>query len=279
MSDNRAAFIQRVISAVAAGLILLGIGIYGGAYGLSLAVTIVIILSIREYTRMAFRLGQMPTAVSHAYWAVCLLTYLGLIYFSGHELVAFGIGNAAFFAASLWLTRGRVTNEALLASVAIGAFGLVYVVLFPYFCVRLLQLPGGLHWFLFMLLVVFSGDTFAYFAGRWFGKRKFMPMISPKKTWAGSVGGLIGSATAGTVYLCTLGDYPVPATIVFCIVCGFAAQTGDLLMSLVKRVAQVKDSGTIMPGHGGILDRIDGVLIACPLVYAYALYLRPLVSE
>jgi len=275
MSDNRAAFIQRVISALAAGFLLLGVGVYGGALGLSLAVTIVIVLSIREYTRMAFRLGQMPAAVSHAYWAICLLTYLGLYYFADNGMVFFGIGNAAFFAASLWLTRGKVTNEALLASVAIGSFGLVYVVLFPYFCIRLLQLPNGTQWFLFMLLVVFAGDTFAYFAGRWFGKRKFMPLISPKKTWAGSVGGLIGAAVVGTAYLSIMQDYPAGPTILFCVVCGFAAQTGDLLMSLVKRVAQVKDSGTIMPGHGGILDRIDGVLISCPLVYAFALYIAP----
>ena len=273
MSDNRTAFLQRVISAVLAAALLLAVGIYGGAWGLGLMVTVAVILSVREYTRMAFRLGQMPPAVSHAYWAVCLLTYLGLFYFGDNAIVAFGIGNAAFFAASLWLTRGKVTNEALLASVAIGSFGLVYVVLFPFFCLRLLTMPHGPQWFLFMLLVVFFGDTFAYFAGRWFGRRKFMPMISPKKTWEGSIGGLLGSALGGTVYLCTLFDFSVGQTVLFCIVCGFAAQTGDLLMSLVKRVAQVKDSGTLMPGHGGILDRIDGVLIACPLVYAFAIYI------
>lgn len=275
MSDNRTAFITRVISALAAGFLLLGVAIYGGAQGLILAVTVVVILGIREYTRMAFRLGQMPDAVSHAYWAICLLTYLAMFYFGNDSLVFFAVGNAAFFAASLWLTRGKVTNEALLASVAIGAFGLIYCVLFPYYCIRILQLANGPQLFLFMLLVVFSGDTFAYFAGRFFGKRKFMPMISPKKTWEGSLGGLTGSAVVGTGYLCMMNSYPILPTILFCIACGFAAQTGDLLMSLVKRVAQVKDSGTIMPGHGGILDRIDGVLISCPLVYAFALYVIP----
>ncbi len=275
MSDNKSAFIQRVVSAVAAGLLLLGVAIYGGTTGLTLAVTVVIVLSIREYTRMAFRLGQMPDAVSHAYWAVCLLTYIAMFYFGDQGMVFFGIGNAAFFAACLWLTRGKVTNEALLASVAIGTFGMVYVVLFPYFCIRLLQLENGSKLFLFMLLVVFAGDTFAYFAGRFFGKHKFMPLISPKKTWEGSVGGLLGSAVVGTGYLCLSLEYPLWQTVSFCLVCGFIAQTGDLLMSLVKRVAQVKDSGTIMPGHGGVLDRIDGVLIACPLVYAFALYVTP----
>lgn len=278
MADNRRAFIQRVISALLAAFLLLGVGVYGGSLGLSLVVTLVTVLSVREYTRMAFRLGQMPVAVSHAYWAVCLLTYLGLILFTRESLVVFGLGNAVFFAACLWLTRGRVTNEALLVSMAIGSFGLIYVVLFPYFCLQLLKLPDGSQWFLFMLLVVFFGDTFAYFSGRWFGKRKFMPLISPKKTWEGSIGGLVGSALAGSVYFASFGNHSIVQTVLFCVVCGFAAQTGDLLMSLVKRVAQVKDSGTIMPGHGGILDRIDGVLISCPLVYAFALYVTSLVS-
>jgi len=275
MSDNKSAFLKRVVSALLAALLLLGIGYFGGPLGLILACTAVIVLSIREYTRMAFRLSQMPSAISHAFWAICLLTYLALFYFAEQSIAAFAAGNIAFFAANLWLTRGRVTNEALLASLAIGTFGLVYCVLFPYFCIRLLQLPDGPKWFIFLLLVVFFGDTFAYFSGRWFGRRKFMPLISPKKTWEGSLGGLFGSALAGTVFLLTFQDVPLWQTILFCVICGFAAQTGDLLMSLVKRVAQVKDSGTIMPGHGGILDRVDGVLISCPLVYAFALYVRP----
>ena len=104
-----------------------------------------------------------------------------------------------------------------------------------------------------------------------------MPMISPNKTWAGSFGGMFGSALAGTVHVfSTFQDVAVWKTVLFCLVCGFVAQTGDLMMSLVKRVAQVKDTGTIMPGHGGVLDRLDGVFIACPLVYAFALYVRPI---
>lgn len=276
MADSKKAFLQRVISALLAAILVLGAGFYGHTSGLILVCTIVIVLSIREYTRMAFRLGQMPSAVSYAYWAICLITYIGLFYFNSHDLQAFALGCGAFFAASLWITRGKVANEALLASLAIGAFGLIYCVLFPYFCIRLLQIPDGSKWFLFLLLVVFFGDTFAYFSGRFFGRVKFMPLISPKKTWEGCVGGLVGSTLAGTIHLSTFQDISIWPTILFCLVCGFAAQTGDLLISLVKRVAQVKDSGSIMPGHGGVLDRIDGVLIACPLVYSFALYAKSL---
>ena len=100
-----------------------------------------------------------------------------------------------------------------------------------------------------------------------------MPQISPNKTWEGALCGLLGSAVAGVAHnAIVFKDIELWETFVFCMACGLTAQSGDLLMSLVKRVAQVKDSGGIMPGHGGILDRLDGVFIACPLVYAFALY-------
>jgi phosphatidate cytidylyltransferase len=127
-----------------------------------------------------------------------------------------------------------------------------------------------------LLIVVFFGDTFAYFTGRWFGKRKLYVELSPNKTWEGALGGLFGSAFGGSVFGASVfQDVPWYKFALFCIACGAVAQSGDLLMSLVKRVSHVKDSGSIMPGHGGILDRLDGIFIACPLVYAFALYVRP----
>jgi phosphatidate cytidylyltransferase len=134
----------------------------------------------------------------------------------------------------------------------------------------------GVNWFFFMLIVVFFGDTFAYFGGRWFGRRKLYSNISPNKTWEGALGGLFGSCFGGVIFGATIfQQVPWYKFAVFCLVCGAVGQSGDLLMSLVKRVAHVKDSGSIMPGHGGILDRLDGIFIACPLVYAFALYVRP----
>lgn len=276
MADNKNAFLKRVVSAVIAGFILLGAGVYGGEKGLIAVCSLAVVLGIREYARMAFTHWQMPTSVSISYWIIGLLCYLAMAAKPEYAGLSFGVANVFFLTSAMWLSRGKVTNENLLASLALGVFGLLYVVLFPYFAARLVQIEDGSQWFLFMLLVVFFGDTFAYFCGRWFGKQKFYPAISPNKTWQGSVGGLIGSAIAGTIHVSTtFQEVPVWKTVVFCLICGAAAQSGDLLMSLVKRVAQVKDSGTLMPGHGGILDRLDGIFISCPLVYAFALYVRP----
>lgn len=273
MADSRTTFIKRVISALLAGFALLGMAYYFERIGLYVACTIAIVLGIREYSRMAFLHWKMPSHTNYLYWAVSVLFYGLMIKYDQQGLLWFALCNALFFVGVLWATRGAVSNDDLLPAIAMGTFGMLYCVLFPFFAVRLVALDEGPQWFLFLLLVVFFGDTFAYFGGRFLGRHKLMPLISPNKTLEGCVAGLIGSALAGTVHLRVVGmDVKLLDTLVFCLSCGFAAQSGDLLISLVKRVAQVKDSGHIMPGHGGILDRLDGVFIACPLVYAFAVY-------
>jgi phosphatidate cytidylyltransferase len=273
MADSRRTLLQRVLSAVAAGLFVLALGYFGGRSGLYIACTGAIVLGVREYSRMAFARWRMPASVTRFYWIIGLLFYALMVDFQSHGLIWFALTNVLFFVGALWLTRDKVDNDDLLPSLALGTFGLLYCVLFPYFSVRIVALPRGPQWFLFLLLVVFSGDTFAYFGGRALGRHKLMPRISPNKTCEGTACGLFGSALAGSLHLLlVMPDIAWWKTLTFCLICGFAAQSGDLLMSLVKRVAQVKDSGHIMPGHGGVLDRLDGIFIASPLVYAFTLY-------
>jgi len=128
-----------------------------------------------------------------------------------------------------------------------------------------------LPWILYVLAVVWCGDTGAYFVGRAFGKRKLHPKVSPKKTVEGAIGGLLGSVGGGFAMVAIL-DLPLPAwkVLVFSVCGGALAQLGDLAESLVKRACGVKDSGTLLPGHGGMLDRVDGVIFAFPF-FAWAL--------
>lgn len=273
VADNRSTLMKRVISAVTAGLAVLGLGYFGGQAGLYVVCTVAIVLGIREYSRMAFRHWEMPSSVTNLYWLVSIMFYGMAIYQEGATLNWFSLANALFFTGMLWLTRNRVPNDRLLPALAMGTFGMVYCVLFPFFALRLTMLAQGGRWFSFLLILVFAGDTFAYFGGRFAGRRKLMPQISPNKTIEGAVAGLVGSAFSGVMFLLiVLPGVAWWKTLAFCLVCGFVAQTGDLLVSLVKRVADVKDSGHIMPGHGGILDRLDGIFIASPLVYTFALY-------
>ena len=136
---------------------------------------------------------------------------------------------------------------------------------------RTLQLPRGEHWVFLGILAVAAGDTMAYFTGRAIGRRKLAPAVSPGKTVEGAVGGLLGSVGCSILY--SHGFLPgVPAgyAAVAGAAVGIFGQAGDLFESLVKRAAGVKDSGTILPGHGGILDRVDGILAAGPVLYLFA---------
>lgn len=123
-------------------------------------------------------------------------------------------------------------------------------------------------WILALVLVVWAFDTAAYFTGRRFGRHPFMAHISPSKTQEGVVGGLVASAIVGALFVALLGR-PWPAGLVFGLLVGAAAQAGDLAESMLKRAAGAKESGTLIPGHGGILDRVDSFLFAAPVAYFY----------
>jgi phosphatidate cytidylyltransferase len=277
MADTSKKLLLRVISALLAAGGALAIGIYLGRGGLIGLTALAIVLSVREFLKMLFGEDhRSPLAAFYVLLLIILTAFEYLSAYPGRSInpeVCFPITAAALIAGSLWFTRNKKTNEELLSFLGLALFGLVYCVYFPVFAIRLVRLSEGPWWFLFMLLVVFSGDTFAYFGGRFFGSHKLMPQISPNKTVEGAIAGIFGSCLAGTVVVgLHFPTVSVPMTILFCAVCGFIAQAGDLFVSLVKRVSKVKDSGHIMPGHGGILDRLDGVFIACPLIYAFALY-------
>jgi phosphatidate cytidylyltransferase len=123
-------------------------------------------------------------------------------------------------------------------------------------------------WILALILVVWAFDTFAYFTGRRFGRHPFMAHISPAKTLEGVIGGLVASAIVGAVIVAALGQ-PWLAGLGFGLVLAAAAQAGDLAESMLKRAAGAKESGTLIPGHGGMLDRVDSFLFAAPVAYFY----------
>lgn len=140
---------------------------------------------------------------------------------------------------------------------------------------RLFGLAHGGGWVLLAMICGFLSDTGGYFAGRAFGKHKLYPQVSPKKTVEGSIGGLLSAIGGGIVahfwFLQTLG---LIEAVLLCAVATALGQMGDLCESLLKRSAGVKDSGKLLPGHGGILDRSDALLFAASVIWGYVEYLR-----
>lgn len=154
---------------------------------------------------------------------------------------------------------------------AVGLGGLMYVPMLA--CVwPLLKKEFGPEWLFLALALAFGSDTAAYFAGRAFGKHKLYEAVSPKKTIEGSAGGLVGGVLAmvGFGHYWLTPSLPIVDAVVLGLLGSALGQVGDLVASMVKRTYGIKDSGNVLPGHGGMLDRVDGLLFVAPLIFYYA---------
>src|SRR5882724_780646 len=191
-----------------------------------------------------------------------------------------GLGLLLFTWAALRQPLDRVLPDA-----AAGIFALFYIA-YPLTLLPLMRaMWDGAALLLFLLVAVWAGDIAALYIGKNFGKRKLAPRLSPNKTWEGSIASIVGSVLAA-LGVALLGDYlatkdipvlhisePLWQTLLLAAIVNIAAQLGDLLESAIKRGAGVKDSGTLLPGHGGILDRIDALLVAAPVLW-YCLLIK-----
>jgi phosphatidate cytidylyltransferase len=208
-------------------------------------------------------------------------------------IFVYSLGFAATIAPFVFLTiaRRRPELSSGYPAAAASVFAFTYVALPMGMVVQLRQQWAGAFYLLYLLLVVWAGDIFAYFVGKSMGRHLMAPRISPKKTWEGAVASLAASVGVGWL----LFHYALPLSsvllrwnlierrdglfgleqpamgpvILLTIVLNIAAQLGDLVESLIKRGAGVKDSGSILPGHGGMLDRIDALLFAAPVLWFY----------
>ncbi len=207
-------------------------------------------------------------------------------------VAAFACAISPFLFLTIAMRRPQISSG--YPAAAASAFAFAYVALPMAMLVQLRQQWAGAFWILYLLLVVWAGDIFAYFVGRSLGRHLMSPRISPKKTWEGAAASLAASLLVGILlfnhalqissFLLRLGliqrrdglfglEKPeVWPIVLLTIALNIAAQLGDLVESLIKRGAGVKDSGTILPGHGGMLDRIDALLFAAPVLWIYAVW-------
>ena len=158
--------------------------------------------------------------------------------------------------------------------VALLFLGILYVPFLLSHLGLIRMLPNGIEWIFLLLVIVMAGDTGAFYTGSAFGKRKLYPVVSPKKSVEGSLGGLIGSLAGAFIARATFfTELSVFDCIAAALLLGCLGQLGDLFESMLKRSFGVKDSGKIIPGHGGMLDRLDSILFAAPAAFFYAYYI------
>jgi len=279
---------KRVATAVVLIPFVVGIVLWGSTAILALAVGLVTMLALFEY----FALGDAIGHRAYRFWtATCALLLIfvqwlvaeGAVYRLSGDLIAYrkvwwfpdaaaGIEETFFLfvlgIAALTLFTRRPLVEAL-PSAGISSSGLVLVA-FPLSYTVRLHGSGtqGPLLLLFAMVIIWVGDTAAYFVGRSIGRYKLAPHLSPHKTWEGTAASLVGSLIVAVVFA-RLMTVPLPHLLGMAAVGNVAGQVGDLLESAYKRSAGIKDSGSILPGHGGVLDRIDALILAIPVVWYY----------
>ena len=267
---------QRAITAAVLVPVLLVVLAFGGVV-LAAAIAIITVLAAREVFTLLRSAGHPTLLLLGTVLALLVIvdaTFPDVLEGSGLLLMAVGI--VVIAVASFPIPDPRDGLATWVATV----FGALYVSLLA-FVVRLGHaaptVPGEapLHalgaergWILLLILAVWSYDTGAYLVGKQFGREKFLTHISPSKTYAGLIGGVVATTVVVAVFLWALGQSPAHALALGPLT-ALAAQAGDLAESMLKRAAGAKDSSDLIPGHGGMLDRVDSFLFAAPVVTRY----------
>jgi phosphatidate cytidylyltransferase len=303
--------VTRVLTALVLIPFAVAIVLFTSTWAVSIAVAVLCILALWEYFALgeavghrAYRLWtifssllliaqQWRATKSFAYVVLSLRSAKEIALITPHNfpeaaavqhrIAAMYSPAALFFVFLLGLTvltlfARRPLVEAL-PSVGISSSAFL-VVAFPLsFAVPLHAIKFvGPRLLLFALVITWAADTVAYFVGRAIGKHPLAPHISPKKTWEGSIGGLVGSLIVAYIFRYWL-PIPVPHLLAMATLGNVAGQMGDLLESACKRSAGVKDSGALLPGHGGVLDRIDAVILCIPVIWYYLVLVNPAIGS
>jgi phosphatidate cytidylyltransferase len=290
--------LKRVLTAVILIPVVLVLILRAPAPALALIAGLVALLATQELLKISQGYGIRPTV-----WPtyICVgLFFLFLALFAGRG----GLLSAMIFAASsafaacivsfifLTIVMAREDMTRAFSAALVAVFAFCYIAMPMAFLVQLREQYSGAFLLIYLLVLVWAGDIFAYFVGRSLGRHLMAPRVSPKKTWEGAAASLMASVGVGV----TLFNYALPVStallnlhliekkdglfslqaqptwqiVLLSVVLNIAAQLGDLVESLIKRGAGIKDSGSLLPGHGGMLDRIDALLFAAPVLWYYA---------
>ena len=292
---------KRVATALVLIPVVVGLVLFTPTWAVAIATAVITVLALCEY----FALGEAIGHRAYRIWTVsCALllifvqwrtlkpfAYLSAQVYSGVErlgtfhsaemnrIPAMRSPVSVFFLFVLGITvlilwTRRPLVEALPAA-GISSSALLLVAFPLSFAVRLHGFAqDGPRLLLFALVITWAGDTVAYFVGRAMGKHPLAPHISPKKTWEGSIGSMVGSLIVAWAFSYWI-RIPLGHLLAMAVIGNVAGQMGDLLESAYKRSAGVKDSGGLLPGHGGVLDRIDALILCIPVIWYYLVLVNP----
>ncbi len=263
------AHVKRWLTAIVILPVLFSIIAWGSPEIFFVVIMAAILLGIHEYNTMAFA----PALQREKAQTLLLALVIPMVFYgSTAELLLGVIAFSTLIVFILYLLRIRQDHYDLLPVMKI-LFGTLYVPMLLSYFIWLRRGDQGALWIFFVIVLAFSGDIAAYYVGRTWGRHKLIPLVSAGKTVEGTVGLIIGSALGCLIFSWFF--FPklfYLHALILGVVGSILGQLGDLCESVLKRTAGVKDSGTLLPGHGGILDRLDCLLFIAPFVYYYRYY-------
>lgn len=271
---------KRILTALVLIVVVFAVIFLGHLWMITLAAALVAELAAFEYLQLAARSGvRVPL-----WWMAAATALVFVITFAWPIEVQLPVFSALAFVL-FGMSGFRAPLKRVLPDTAAGLFGLIYIAYPLSLLPQIWNRDDGKPLMVFLMVCVWAGDIAALYVGRKFGRHKLAPRLSPGKTWEGTLASLLGSMLVAA-WVFWLGDAlsvrgnmvlhiqePLWQLLLLAAVLNAAAQLGDLLESAIKRGAEVKDSGTMLPGHGGILDRIDALLLATPVLW-YALLIK-----
>lgn len=268
---------KRILTAIIGLPILLYTVWSQSPYFFAALTAIAAILALIEFYGLASKVGGKPQAGAGCFFA---LTVLASFLFNAPQFAIAALISLSLVSLAIALRRSDDLKDSL-TSVSSTTFGVLYVALLPGCLIGVRMLPDTVthmtaphlasKLLTMFFAVVMMTDTGAFYVGRSFGRHKLAPRISPGKTIEGAIGGFATAMITGV--LCKLiffHEIPITHAIALGATIGVVGQVGDLAESMLKRGAGVKDSGNLLPGHGGMLDRIDSILFCAPLLYCYS---------
>lgn len=259
---------QRIITGVVGGIIMLIPVVLGGVW-YSLLIFLLAIIGLYEFLRMA---GLKPYDIAGVLAYLLMINTLRPQLFSSQRLDLDDPNILMPVLLLLLLYSVLRKNQFHIEHVALSILGALYIGYGFHYMDIVRSMDNGLWLTLLVLFGIWATDSGAYFVGKAFGRHKLLPAISPNKTVEGSLGGILIALVVVLALNALLVNLPFRQALGIALVTGIAAQLGDLVESAMKRHFGVKDSGQIIPGHGGVLDRFDSLLFVFPVLYLFDLF-------
>ena len=268
--------LKRWLTAIVLVPLVLWVLIRGNTLLVAALVSVVAIFAVREYLRIICpsETGPAAQAIKVISYTISMILVMGACL--GSWQLMFLIQALNLMALSIFVLFRFASSPKVFEMISKQVLGIVYIPMSLALLVFIRELDGGILWIIWLLIVAFANDTGAFYTGTYLGKTKLAPTISPKKTIEGSLGGIATSVVAGFIFCLiffsdlNLALWAIPCALIMAV----AGQIGDLFESAMKRASNIKDSGRILPGHGGMLDRIDGLLLAIPVLYVFLVFSR-----